>query len=83
MKIIIQNDGTNDITVINNECPNRQPWEVRYCSECRFFHHHYNDHGNGIFTKKENGHCYPPKPYSHRKEHMVSDNACCWFKPII
>ncbi len=82
MKIYIENDGADSITLVSRPTLPKHAYDGRFCGECRFFHQHFNNLGNGIFSIREDGHCYPPKNYSHRKEHMTSDKACCWFKSI-
>lgn len=82
MKIIIEDDGCKEISVIQKEKVS-YPWEGKHCGECRYFHRHYAliDSDNNSYCPLPQGHCYPPKIYFSRKEHFTCDDACTWFKP--
>lgn len=86
MKILIENDGTSDVTVESvskAKAKQIKEWEGHCCGECRFYHRHYAPlKDTGAFIATNDGHCYPPRAYSYLKIHPFNTQACICFKPI-
>ena len=83
MKIIVQEDGCQEITIIQQKNNPQRPWENKTHDECRYFHRHYVQIENtNTYVKADDGHCYAPKSYSYKKIHSYCGKACTWFKPI-
>lgn len=81
MKILIENDGTNDVKV-QSVTPSKRAWEEHCCAECRYFHRHYVELGDtGAYIPTNDGHCYPPRDYAHIKIQSYKRTACIYFKP--
>lgn len=82
MKILIENDGTNDVKV-QSVTPSKRAWEEHCCAECRYFHRHYVELGDtGAYIPTNDGHCYPPRDYAHIKIQSYKRTACICFKPM-